>query len=168
MKAQTETEITREEYEIVDKVAGGFMRRMRWNHRWEEDDVRQELLVYWLKKKQSGWSKPGEWKGAMGRCLQTYLINLQKKECTQKRQMEGQMISLDQLIEEGREFPDRKPASSSLDFLALLNKQERVICALLVEGKTKTEIAQFLKRSRWYVAQRIQHVRQVLEKYFQK
>ncbi len=164
MKAQTETEITPEEYAIVDKVAGAFMRRMRWNHRWEEDDVRQELLVYWLKKKQNGWSKPKEWKGATGRCLESHLAGLQRKMCAKKRQPDGEIVSLDQRIEEGYEFPDCKPAPVPLDFLNLLSRQDRLICDLLHQGNTKREIASILKCSVSRVHKRIRSVREVLEK----
>lgn len=54
----TDDVITPEEYEIVNNVVAGFMRKARRNPRWEVDDIRQELLIFWIKKKRSGWHKP--------------------------------------------------------------------------------------------------------------
>jgi len=153
--------ITLEEYEVVNNVAAGFIQRMKRDPRWETDDVRQELLVFWLKKKQSGWQKPREWKGAMGRCLQLHLISLSKKESAKKRHAPGAVLPLAQLIEEGREFPDPKPAPIPLDFLDLVSRQEREICQLLMQGYSKAEIATRLNLSLATLHRRIRNVRKV-------
>jgi len=158
--------ITQEEYEVVNNVVTGFMRKMKGNPRWEEDDVRQELLIYWCQKKQNGWTKPEEWKGAMGRCLSMHLINIQQKECTQKRHAECSMLSLDQLIEEGREFPDHKPTPIPTDLLDLLKQPDREICELLIQGYTKTEIGSRLKLSRVCIHRRIMNVRKQVSMFF--
>ena len=161
MKSQTE--ITPEEYEVIDNVVGNFMSKMRWDHRWEQDDVRQELLIFWFKQKQSGWSKPKEWKGVMGRCLQSHLVNLQEKTYAKKRYPGETVLSLDKLIEEGCDFPDKRLKPICLDFLELLNQEERQLCELIMEGKTKKEIALLLGHSRSSIDRRLRDVREVAD-----
>lgn len=157
--------ITQEECEVVNNVVSGFMRKMKGNPRWEEDDIRQELLIYWCQKKQNGWTRPEEWKGAMGQCLRMHLINMWQRECAQRRHAGNSMLSLDQLIEEGMEFPDHRPAALPIDLLDLLGKQEREICELLIQGYTKAEIGLRLKVSRACVHRRIMHVRKLCKEF---
>ena len=73
-------EVTQEEIEVVDNVLRRFMRNWGHHEEWNRDDVRQELLLFWVKKKQRGWKRPEKWKGAMGYCLNMYLIDLLRKE----------------------------------------------------------------------------------------
>lgn len=40
--------ISQEETEIVNRVAGKFIRKMRWNPGWELEDIRQELFCFWI------------------------------------------------------------------------------------------------------------------------
>ena len=98
------TTIAQEEQEVVDNIVRSFMRKMQWDHRWVEEDVRQDLFIFWLKKKRNGWSKPKEWKGAMGYCLLAHLKDLQAKVYAKKRYPGKPILSLDKMIEDGWEF----------------------------------------------------------------
>jgi DNA-directed RNA polymerase specialized sigma24 family protein len=161
----TDRSITREEYEVVNNVAAGFMRRVHSDPRWEKDDITQELLVFWIKKKQSGWPQFRRWKGLMGQCLLMHLISLWRKEISVKRQSEGPVLSLDELIEKGREFPDQRPTPIPLDFLALLDQQEREICELLIQGYTRSEIGSRINLSRQGIHRRIVRIRKLCEQF---
>lgn len=161
----TDRVISLEEYEVVNNVVDGFMRKVKSNPRWEKDDITQELLVFWIKKKQNGWPHVRRWKGLMGQCLLMHLISLCRKELSDKRQSEGPILSLDELIENGREFPDQRPTPIPLDFLALLDRQEREICELLFQGYTLPEICLRLNISLSGVNRKIRHVRKLCEQF---
>jgi len=160
---RTETTITPEETEIIHNIAGRFARTMRWNPRWELEDLRQELSLYWLTRKQSGWERPQEWKGAMGRCLTDHLRNIQKKECAESIKTNGQITSLNVLMEEVFDIPVEDKPDLNLDFLDVLNSRERSICELLLNGKSKKAIAQRIGKSRPFVHQRLKFVRHLAE-----
>ncbi len=161
-----QSNLTNEEITIINRVSGKFLKRVKWNHHWELEDMRQDLIVFWLTKKQSGWKRPTEWQGAMGICLILHLIDLQKKECADKRQSLGSMTSLNQLIEKGFDIPDESEQSASLsDFLNMLNSRERNICHLFLGGKNKSQVASSIKRSRPYLNQRLKYVRHLAEQY---
>ncbi len=159
--------ISQEEFEIVDRVAEKVMRKMRWNWRWEVEDVRQDLFVFWMETKQKGWTRPENWQSAMGRCLNLHLKDLQKRECAQKRKNVSEIVSLDQMLAEGHDFPEKRKSALSFDFLEMLNGDERHICELLIEGKTKGEIYLLLKRSKTFINKRLDHVRHLAEEFLQ-
>ena len=161
---RTETTITPEEIEIIHNIAGRFARTMRWNPRWEFEDIRQELSLFWLTRKQSGWKKPQEWKGAMGRCLKLHLKDLQRRECAEHSKTNGSLASLDGLMVQGFDIPtETKPATLPLDFLNLLNSRERLICEFLIKGMSKKAIAARIGKSRPFVHQRLKYVRHLAE-----
>ena len=161
-----QSNLTDEEIAIINRVSGKFLKRMQWNHHWDSEDMRQDLIVFWLTKKQSGWKKPVEWQGAMGRCLILHLIDLQKKECADKRQSLGNMTSLNQLMEKGFDIPDEsEQASSFSDFLNMLASREKTICNLFLRGQNKSQVASSIKRSRPYLNQRLKYVRHLAEQY---
>lgn len=161
----TEAIITQEENEIINRVAGKFLRKMRWNHCWELEDIRQELLCFWIETKRRGWIQPERWQGAMGRCLNFHLTDLVKQACAQKRRVEA--LSLEQMLAEGHDFAQVAPQDSQEDFLGLLNQYERAICLLLSEGKTRLEISAILKRSKAFINKRLSHVRTIAEEFLQ-
>lgn len=162
---ELETGLSQEELEIINGVAGKFYGRMKWSHCWEFEDVRQELILFWLKRKQDGWQKPESWKGAMGHCLVLHLKDLQKKSCATHRRTNGPIESLDHLTEQGFDLSATPQEVSLADFLNLLNHEERRICELLLDGQTKKEIAHSLARSRPFIDQRLQHVRRLAEEF---
>ncbi len=159
----TEVIITQEEIEIVNRVAGKFLRKMCWSHSWELDDIQQELFCFWIETKQRGWTRPECWQGAMGRCLNLHLTDLIKQACAQKRRVEA--LSLDQMLSEGHDFAQSDPKDFQSDFFGLLNQCERAICQLLVEGKNKLEIATLLNRSKAFINRRLCHVRTLAEEF---
>ncbi len=153
-----------DETAVITNVSRSFARQMRWNYRWELEDIYQELCLFWLKKKRSGWQKPqGEWKGAMGRCLVCYLKDLQKRECLENARTNGFLASLDALIEDGFDVPAPDKGFFPFDFLASLNTPESLICNLLTQGQSKSAIAQRLGKSRSFVHRRIRYVRHLAE-----
>lgn len=162
---ESETGLSTEELEVINGVAGKFYGRMKWDSRWEFEDVRQELALFWLKRKQDSWQKPEAWKGAMGHCLILRLKDLQKKSCSIHRRTNGQIESFDHLVEQGFDLPATAQEASLADFLNLLNPEERRICELLLEGQTKKEVAHSLARSRPFIDQRLQHVRHLAEEF---
>ncbi len=161
----TEAIITQEEIEIINRVAGKFLRKMRWNHCWELEDVRQELFCFWIETRRRGWIQPERWQGAMGRCLNLHLTDLIKQACAQKRRVEA--LSLEQMLAEGHDFAQSDPQDAQEDFFSLLNQCERSICKLLSEGKTRLEISALLKRSKAFINKRLAHVRTLAEEFSQ-
>lgn len=158
--------LTDEEITIINRVSGKFIKRMKWNPHWDLEDIRQDLIVFWLTKKQSGWNRPNEWQGAMGRCLILHLIDLQKKECADKRQALSNTTSLNQLMDKGFDIPDESEQSVCLsDFLNMLSSREKNICHLFLRGKNKSQVASSIKRSRPYLNQRLKYVRHLAEQY---
>jgi hypothetical protein len=159
-------EITREEVEIVDRVAGKFIRRMYWSRLWEFADVRQELVCFWIETRQKGWIRPEhDWQSAMGRCLNLRLKDILKRAYTQKRNGGSKPVSLEQLMEEGQDFPETNFRNLLPDFLSTLPRQDREICKCLAEGKSKTETSRILKRGRPFIDERLQHCRHLAEDY---
>jgi len=53
-----ETGLSTEELEVISNVAGKFYGGVKWDPRWEFEDLRQELTLFWLKRKQNSWQKP--------------------------------------------------------------------------------------------------------------
>ncbi len=155
---------TPDETQVIANVSRRFARQMHWNHCWELEDIYQELCLFWLKKKQSGWEKPqGEWKGAMGRCLLCCLKDLQKRECLENKRTNGSLSSLNVLMEEGFDIPAPEKLPSLFDLPTLLDTQERLICDLLTQGQSKKAIAKRLGKSRPFIHRRIRHVRRLAE-----
>jgi len=137
---------------------------MSWSTKWEYEDVYQELCLFWLKKKQSGWMKPEDgWQGAMGWCLLCHLKNLQKKECLENKRRSGFLSSLDALINEGFDIEALDKTPISFDPPVPLNTPDRMICDLLTQGQSKKAIAQKLKVSRFFVHRRVRYVRHLAE-----
>ncbi|GEM_PF-4606619 len=161
----TEAIITQEENQIVNRVAGKFLRKMRWSHSWELEDIRQDLFCFWIETKQKGWVRPERWQGAMGRCLNLHLTDLIRHTCAQKRRVEA--LSLEQMLSEGHDFAQSDPQDFQSDFFGLLNQCERTICQLLVEGKSKLEISTLLNRSKAFINKRLSHVRAIAEEFSQ-
>ncbi len=153
-----------DETQVIANVSRSFARSMRWNHRWEPQDICQELCLFWLKRKASGWKKPpGEWKGAMGRCLLCHLKDIQKHECLENDRTNGSLSSIEALIEEGFDIPAPNKGPFPFDLPSLLNAQERLICELLTQGQSKKAIAKRLGKSRPFVYRRIRYVRHLAE-----
>lgn len=162
---ESETGLSAEELEVICNVAGKFYGGVKWDPRWEFEDLRQELALFWLKRKQNSWQKPEAWKGAMGHCLILHLKDLQKQSCSSHRRSNGWIESLDHLIDHGFDRPAVSRETFLADFLDLLNPEERRICELLLEGQTKKEVAHSLDRSRPFIDQRLQHVRRLAEEF---
>ncbi len=160
-----ETTLTSDETTVITSISRSFARRMSWNPEWEFEDVFQELCLYWLKRKKSGWKKPHEddWKGAMGRCLLCHLKDIQRRECVRKLKTNGPLSSLEALMEEGFDIPILERPSFLFDFEELLNAKERLIYDLLIQGKSKKEVAQKIGKSRVFVHQRLKVVRRLAE-----
>jgi DNA topoisomerase VI subunit A len=45
---ESETGLSREELEVISNVAGKFYGGVKWDPRWEFEDLRQELARPWL------------------------------------------------------------------------------------------------------------------------
>lgn len=160
-----ETTLISDEISVINNVSQRFARQMRWNPRWEFDDLYQELCLFWLKKKRSGWNKPKEWKGAMGRCLACHLKDVQRRECAQVLKTNGPLSSLDRLIGEGFDIQGTDRTPVNFDFQGTLSDPENLICNFLLEGKSKKAIAQRLGKSRSFVHERLKHVRHLAEQF---
>ena len=160
-----QTTLIPDETTVIINVSRSFARRMRWNPQWEFEDVFQELCLYWLQTKQSGWQKPSEddWKGAMGRCLLCHLKNIQKRECSRHAKTKGPLASLEALMEEGFDIPAPSKPILPFDLPEALHSPDRLICDLLIQGKSKKAIAQKLGKSRPFIHKRLRYVRRLAE-----
>ncbi len=161
----SELNLTPSETQVITNISRSFARRMRWNPQWEINDIFQELCLYWLKLKQSGWQKPQEndWKGAMGRCLLCHLKDIQKRECSRRAKTGGPLSSFEALLDAGFDIPAPDKPPFPFDLPELSNSPDRLICDLLIQGESKKAISQKLGKSRPYIYRRLQHVRHLCE-----
>ncbi len=157
--------ISSEETAVINRVAAKFLRQMRWNAYWELEDVRQELFCFWIEKRQRGWIAPENWHGAMGRCLNLHLKDLIRRICSQRRKHIP--VSLNQIMADGHDFAHEPKGATRFDFIPKLNSCESQICNLILEGRTKSEIAFTIKRSRAFINKRLSHVRKIAEEFAQ-
>lgn len=159
-----ELALTTDETQVITNISRSFAIRMRWNIRWEYQDIYQELCLFWLKRKISGWKKPhGDWKGAMGYCLLCHLKDIQRGECSKAAKTRGSLLSLDLLIEDGFDIPIPQKTPFFFDFQSRLGRYERRILELLSQGQSKKTIAQRLGKSRAFVHKKLCYVRHLAE-----
>ncbi len=159
-----EATLSPDETQVITNISQSFARRMHWNSRWELDDIYQELCLYWLKRKHSGWKKPAhEWMGAMGRCLAFHLKDIQRRECLSLTRTNGSLASLELLKDGGFDLPAPITKPIFFDLSKQTDSHECHILNLLAEGLSKKVIAQRLGKSRTFVHQKIRSVRHLAE-----
>ena len=103
--------------------------------------------------------------------LYCQMDNTERKREARRLKAHGSVLSLDQLMEESNyepsddslspgDYADEKLRDEAIDkVIQTLNPEERLICQMLSEGSSQRDIAFALNRSKHYVQDRIEGLR---------